>query len=396
MKLTQKRKKVALIIISAGAGLIMAVLLFAYLYIHSMIAKINIVDDAKSNMVEAAEEQYKSYLSDNMQEEASGSMQADAGGIPDNEDDLLQETDDSDILFQAAGNRLPDASGDEIAELEKKIRDNLAYSEIKDDKDVLNILLIGSDSRKSGKRGRSDAMILISINKKTKTITATSILRDIYLKIPGRDEGNRINAAFAFGGAGLLLDTIRQNFRINVDKYVIIDFYAFIDMVDATGGVTVEVGREDIPVINGYVKELNRLTGKEEYLDCIKEAGTLQLNGKQALGYLRNRYIGSDFTRTAKQREVLKQVFDRVKKLKISAITELADRILPQITTNLTEGEIFSLILALPSYIRYDIKQGGIPVRDSYKDIKIRGMAVLAIDFEKNISFLHESIYGKD
>ena len=385
-----------IIIISSVAGLAAVLLIFSYLYIRSMIARINIVDNT-ADMAEAAEEQYIPYVTDYMQEtEAEGRMPADEGSTQTNEGSLLQEIDDTDILSEAGDSRLPAASEDEIAELERRIQDNLAYSEIRDDKNVLNILLIGSDSRKSGGKGRSDAMILISINKKTKSIIATSILRDIYLQIPGKKDANRINAAFAFGGANLLLDTIRQNFKINADKYVIVDFYAFIDMVDAVGGVTVKVGKEDIPIINAYVKELNKLTGNDEELDCIKEAGTLLLNGKQALGYLRNRYIGSDFSRTAKQREVLKQVFDKVKKLKITAITELAGRILPQITTNLKENEIFSLLLSLPSYIKYDIKQGSIPARDSYKDMKIRGMAVLAIDFEKNIRLLHESIYGKE
>ena len=380
-----------IIAISACAGLAAVLILFVYLYIHSMITRINIVDNT-ADMAEAAEGQYTPYISDYMQEGEA----ADKGGTPFNESSLRQEINDIDYLSEEDDSRLPAASEDEIAELERKLQDNLAYSDIKNDRNVLNILLIGSDSRKSGGRGRSDAMILISINKKTKSIIATSILRDIYLKIPGKKEGNRINAAFAYGGAKLLLDTIRQNFKIDVDKYVIIDFYAFIDMVDAVGGVTVEVGKEDIPIINGYVKELNKLTGKDEDLDCIMETGTLLLNGKQALGYLRNRYIGSDFMRTAKQREVLKQVFDKVKNLKISAITELAGRIMPQITTNLKESEIFSLLLALPSYIKYDIKQGSIPARGSYKDLKIRGMAVLAIDFDKNIRLLHESIYGEN
>lgn len=385
-----------IIIISSVAGLAAVLLIFSYLYIRSMIARINIVDNT-AYMAEAAEGQYMPYVNGYMQEEqAEGHMAADAGGKQSSEGGLMQEIDDTDIMSEAGNSQLSAASEDEIAELERRLQDNLAYSEIKNDNNVLNILLIGSDTRKSGGKGRSDAMILISINKKTKSIIATSILRDIYLKIPGRKEANRINAAYAFGGASLLLDTIRQNFKISVDKFVVIDFYAFIDMVDAVGGVTVNVGKEDIPIINGYVKELNKLTGNDEELDCIKEAGTLLLNGKQALGYLRNRYIGSDFSRTAKQREVLKQVFDKVKKLKITAITELAGRILPQITTNLKENEIFSLLLSLPSYIKYDIKQGSIPARDSYKDMKIRGMAVLAIDFEKNIRLLHESIYGKE
>jgi len=381
MKLNLKSNKPLLIIISAAAGAAVILILLAYLFINRIFARINIVNSAEHNLQEGVE----AGLADDNIYSFAGDEYEENSPLPDEDEELLSE----DELA-----KLPEATEEEIAELERQLR-NTEISDIKYDRNVYNILLIGSDSRKGGARGRSDSMILISINKKAKTITTTSILRDIYLKIPGRETGNRINAAFAYGGADLLLDTIRQNFRIRVDKYVIIDFYAFIDMVDSVGGITVEVSEEDIPVINGYVRELNKLTGQDEELDCLTEAGKLLLNGKQALGYARNRYVGSDFARTARQRKVLEQLFEKVKQLKLTAIKDLADKVLPKITTNLKEGELLSLILSLPSYIKYDIKQVTIPAAGSYKDVKIRGMAVLAIDFEKNIKLLHESIYGE-
>lgn len=379
MHMRKPRRKLALIILSCIAGLAAIVPVFAYFYIHSMIGKINIVDNS-SFMQNGFENNpdMTAKAADDADMQISVGSEEDAAALTGEETDITA------------------ASEDEIAELEEKIKRNISTSEIKFDKNVLNILLIGSDSRKSGGTGRSDAMILISVNKKTKTITATSILRDIYLKIPGRDKSNRINAAFAYGGADLLLDTIEQNFKIEVDKYVIIDFYAFIDLVDAVGGVSLDVTEEDIPIINGYIEEINKLTGKDIRCDCLTEAGTLLLNGKQALGYSRNRYIGSDFSRTARQREVLEQVYNKVKKLKLTSIVDLMNRILPQITTNLKEGEIFSLILSLPSYIKYDIKQGAIPAKGTYENMNIRGMAVLGIDFEKNVRLLHESIYAEE
>jgi LCP family protein required for cell wall assembly len=293
---------------------------------------------------------------------------------------------------------IPEASDIETITIEEELHNNLEKNSIpiKYDEDVFNVLLIGSDTRKSGGTGRSDAMILVSINKETKKIIATSILRDIYLQIPGKKINNRINAAYAFGGADLLLKTVVQNFRVKVDKFASIDFYAFIDIVDAVGGVNLEVSEKEIPVINGYITELNRLTGQEETKDCLTEAGTLLLSGKQALGYARNRYVGnSDFERTARQRRVLEQIFEKLKSLDLTEIMDLLNIILPQVTTNLSEGEIFSLILSLPTYIDYDLEQWSIPKAGTYSSMRIRGMAVLGIDFNENILELHREVYDE-
>jgi LCP family protein required for cell wall assembly len=290
---------------------------------------------------------------------------------------------------------LPDSSQTQIETVEKEIRENMEKdsTSIAYDKDVFNILLIGSDSRKSGGSGRSDTMLLVSINKKSKVIVVTSLLRDIFLQIPGKSN-NRLNAAYAFGGADLLLSTVEQNFRVKVEQYASIDFYAFIDIVDVVGGLTLEVSEEDIPVINGYIAELNQLTGQEKEKDYLTDPGTLLLNGKQTLGYVRNRYVGnSDFDRTARQREVLSQIYDKVKRLNLIEMKELLDAILPQITTNLSEGELFSLILSLPIYTTYDTQQWSIPEPNSYQSMRIRGMAVLGIDFDENIDALHKKVY---
>ena len=395
MKLIHKIKgRIGLTIILCITAMVVISLILAYLYIHSLIRKINMVDSPGKTAVALAKEEYLT-MEDNLSEEDTKLQQSDDKHSSDKQqfiDNTMSAEEDIIVTEETA---LPAATEVELADIEEQIKSNLAKTDIKSNKDVFNLLLIGSDARKSGGRGRADAMILLSVNKKRKVITVTSILRDIYLKIPGRDSGNRINAAYAYGGAELLLDTVEQNFKISVDKYVIVDFYAFIDLIDAVGGITAEVTQQDIPIINAYVAELNKLTGKDKSIDCLEEAGSLLLNGKQALGYARNRYVGSDFSRTQKQRELLGLVFNKVKELKISELTKLMNRLLPQLTTNLKEGEIFSLLLALPSYIKYDIKQLTIPAKGSYKDMNIRGMAVLSIDFEKNIKILHDNIYSE-
>jgi LCP family protein required for cell wall assembly len=285
---------------------------------------------------------------------------------------------------------------DEILTFEENIRINMESNQtpIMQDKDVFNILLIGSDTRKVGGNGRSDAMIVISINKKTKEIIATSLLRDIYLHIPGKSN-NRINAAYALGGADLLMDTVEENFKLQIDRYISVDFFAFIDIVDAIGGVTLEVSEKDIPVINGYIEEINTLTGQEITKDQLTEEGTYLLNGKQTLGYVRNRYVGnSDFERTNRQRKVLEKIFEGVKGLNLLELNKLMNTLLPQVTTNLTQGEIFSLILSVPSFAKYDLKQWRIPIDGSYTGVRIKGMSVLGIDFEKNIKEIQRKIYG--
>jgi LCP family protein required for cell wall assembly len=371
-QLTPKTRKV-MIVLLASISIILLLLLTSYLFVHSYINKMNLVSTSdKIDLYINAEAKVDSIDLEIEQEEIEP--------------------------FEDVVSDVPDSPVNEITTIEDEIRNNLEENSIPIiyDKSVFNILLIGSDTRRSGGAGRSDAMILVSINKKTKKIIVTSILRDIYLQIPGRKINNRINTAYASGGADLLMETIAQNFRIQVEQYASVDFYAFIDIVDAVEGVTVEVTEKEIPVINGYVMELNRLTGQEETKDCLTEPGTLLLSGKQALGYARNRYVGnSDFDRTARQRRVLEQIFEKVKSSDLTDITDLLDIILPQVTTNLTEGEIFSLILSLPSYFDYEIEQWSIPMAGTYSSKRIRGMAVLGIDFDKNIDELHRKIYDE-
>lgn len=312
------------------------------------------------------------------------------------QDDEVVTQDDSELADEEADSDVPDSPQDEIDSLEEATRNNMLDNStpIRSDKNVINILLIGSDTRKSGRSGRSDAMILVSINKDTKKLIATSILRDIYLQIPGRSS-NRLNAAYAYGGADLLMETIEQNFKIKIDRYASIDFYAFMDVVDAVGGVTIDVTSEEVTVMNYYIRELNHLTNQESDKDKLTSAGALLLNGKQALSYARIRYVGhADFERTARQRRVLKQIYGHVKKLGLLELNDLMNIVLPQVTTNLTEGELLSMLLSLPTYSGYDIEQWSVPVEGSYTPLSIRGMSVLGIDFDKNMDEMNDRIYG--
>lgn len=261
---------------------------------------------------------------------------------------------------------------------------------------VTNILLIGNDSRENGEDGRSDAMILLSVSNRTKRIQMTSLLRDMYVDIAGHD-GNRLNAAYAFGGAELLMDTIEQNLGITVNRYVLVNFEAFANLVDAVGGVDLELTNEEVQYVNGYLVEYNMLTGRAEgtdYLDASLD-GMIHLNGPQALAYSRNRYIGTDFGRTQRQRKVLAGVLHNLPGAVVKNPKGLLDGLLPNLTTNLTAQECYRLCLEAVKLPGYEITQGSVPVEGSYQNAKIRGMAVLEVDFEKNRNYLRDSLYGE-
>ncbi len=263
--------------------------------------------------------------------------------------------------------------------------------------DVYNVLLVGSDTRQAGDTGRSDTMILISINKTTGRIVASSFLRDLYVKIPEKGY-EKINAAYAYGGIELLLDTLKYNFSITVDRYIAVDFYAFIDVVDILGGLDVDVQKEELYWANQYIHASNLLVGDDEYDGLLEYAdGSFQhLNGKQTLGYARFRYVGNgDFTRTERQRKVMNLLFDKLKGIDAATLIKLLDSVLPQVTTNIPTGEFLELIALLPQMSKYDIISWGVPDED-FKYITINGQSSIGIDFNYYIEKLYGLIYTKE
>jgi LCP family protein required for cell wall assembly len=284
----------------------------------------------------------------------------------------------------------------DINSLDSQIEANLKNQStpIAYDKDVFNILLIGTDTRTGTGPCRSDSMIILSINKKSDKIVMTSILRDIYVSIPGYQD-NRINAAYSYGGPDLLIKTIENNFKIKIDRYISVNFMSFIDIINKLNGVTISVSDAELPVLNNYIKEINQLKGLSSNDGFLLNAGNnLKLTGKQALGYARIRYVGTDFARTQRQRTILEQVFTKIKSQNIIEQNQILNMFLPDVTTNLSKGELFSFLLDSVSLSKYPVEEDTIPVEGSYKDMVIRSMDVLGIDFDKNINELQSKIYG--
>ncbi|HZK41739.1 MAG TPA: LCP family protein [Clostridia bacterium] len=253
------------------------------------------------------------------------------------------------------------------------------------DKKLTNILIIGSDSRNADSHGRSDAMMLLTINHKTKSFHLTSLMRAIYVSIPDDPDPAyqkyysskyMLNAAHTWGGPRLLMKTIQRNFRVEVSQYMATDFSGFEKAINTVGGVTIDLSAAEAKHLNGQ--------GLGPF-----SAGPQLLNGKSALAYSRIRKIDSDFKRMERQRKVILSLFQKAKSSNPAQMISMAEALMPTIKTNMTDAEIMSLVVSFPSYTSYSFDQLMLPV-ESYDARKtIRGMEMYDIDWMRNIKALH-------
>ncbi|MGN1133621.1 MAG: LCP family protein [Oscillospiraceae bacterium] len=247
---------------------------------------------------------------------------------------------------------------------------------------VTNILITGSDTRSKDDNGRTDSMILLTIKEKTKEIYMTSLMRDMYVEIPDNGWG-KLNSANAFGGPELLMDTIEKNFDIHIDKYVSVDFYSFIDIVDAVGGITLDITDEEAEGMKDPMAEQNDILGNKQGTDYLSQGGkNIKVNGNQALAYARLRYVGNaDFERTERQRIVISKIIDEAKTINVFKLNKMVNAALPNITTNLTQKELFELENKLPFMLGYELKQVRIPEDNTYEYGYHDGQSTLDVDF---------------
>lgn len=312
----------------------------------------------------------------------------------------------------------PDVSNTfDVEDAEEKLKEHLQENavDLMSDSDVFNVLLIGQDLRSSSQtaRGNTDVMILMSLNKKNKTITMTSFMRDIWLYLPDSGYSNRLNAAYWHGGPDYLMNTLEAYFGVKIDRYVNITFNSFMKTIDLLGGVDVFVRPEEMMgYLPGYayyptrgmydnLDHQNKLLGNPPGTDYISmsydtEGETLHLNGNQALAYARLRYVGNaDFERTERQRKIISKVIEKIKEASLTELNSIANEILGDVTTSITEGETFSLLLNALDYANYDIQQMRIPEDNTFSGHYIGGRSVLLCNTVKNAQDLQMLIYGK-
>ena len=255
---------------------------------------------------------------------------------------------------------------------------------------IANILLIGQDRRSGEGRARSDAMILCTINKNTNTVTMTSFMRDMYVQIPGYQD-NRINTSYLFGGSSHLNKTLMTNFGVTVHGNIEVDFYGCMEAIDVLGGVDIELTQAEANYLN---KRGNWEVTNEAKWNL--QAGVNHLTGSQAVAYARIRAIGSDYGRTERQRKVLSALLAGCKGLSVTEMDSLFRKILPNITTDMTNSELLGYVWAVFNMLSdLKIENARIPADGTYRETWIRGMAVLLPDLEANRAVLAEIMKGK-
>ncbi len=262
---------------------------------------------------------------------------------------------------------------------------------------IVNILLLGTDRQNANERGRSDSMMIASVDKKNKTIKITSLMRDMYVPIPGKRD-NRLNTAYGSGGAALAIKTINTNFNMNIHDYIAVDFFTFETIIDIVDGIPMDIKRAEIRVVNEYIADLNKLSKNTPATPNITNSGLQTLTGRQATAFSRIRFVGrDDFERTERQRRVLNELFIKGKSIGIAKIPELVNTVLPNVETSLSKTDILELAIAMISFTRPEIDQFRIPADGTYKDEWVSSdMLVLKPDIQKNKELLHEFIFGKD
>ena len=253
------------------------------------------------------------------------------------------------------------------------------------DPDITNILLIGQD-RKEGQKAemRSDAMIICSINSKTKEISLCSLMRDMYLPIPGYGYG-MLNHTYMIGGFDLLNKTVEKNFGIPIDGNIEVDFDRFMKLIDIMGGVSVTITKEEARYINVRRPGWNLVEG------------TNLLNAEQALFYCRIRQnIGGDWGRTDRQRKVIMSAFNQLKSSGAKTMVSFAHAAMPSLTTNLSNTKLIKNAYAIVSYSMDANHSYRIPKEGTYtQEVREETLHVLIPDIKTNAKEIQTYLYGK-
>ena len=262
------------------------------------------------------------------------------------------------------------------------------------EEDVYNILLLGEEAIDSGTaRGRTDLIIIATLNKNNKSIKLTSLMRDTLVQIPGYKE-NKLNSAYEKGDVDLLYKTISLNFNIHLDGAVLVNFESFEDIIDYMGGIELTLTSSEAR----YLRNTNYISNKA-YRTVVE--GKQLMNGNQVLGYARIRKRAAitgennDYGRTDRHRIILNAVFDKYKNKSELELATTMVKILPIVKTDIDSKTFEKLLKTFIEMRTMEIDQLRIPADGTFTDnVKVRGMDVLIPDLGKNVSILHEFIFG--
>lgn len=242
---------------------------------------------------------------------------------------------------------------------------------------ITNIALFGIDAEQGG-TGRSDAIMIATVDTTHKKLKLTSIMRDSYVDIDGHGK-DKINHAYAFGGPELAISTINKNFDLNIKDFVAVNFSTMPKIIDAIGGVEINITNEEVP----HLRSLG-----------ITSTGMQHLNGQQALAYSRIRYAsGGDYMRTQRQRTVLSAIFNKVIKMSTTELTSLLNTVLPLVQTSMPPAEILEMGTEVIKMGVPSVEQNRFPLDGKSQGKMINGVYYLTFDIEATANEMHDYIF---
>lgn len=256
-----------------------------------------------------------------------------------------------------------------------------------------NIALFGIDNRSTGKyeSGNSDCIMIASINNDTKEVRLISVYRDSFLAVDDDDNLRKLNAAYAKGGPTGAVAALNKNLDLDIKEYVAVDFNAVMEVVDALGGIELDISSKEAETMKIYINEMNEVMGTNG--TAVSGPGLQTVNGIQALAYCRDRYSGGDdYGRTERQRTVISKIVEKAKAASLPTLNKVIDKLFPDISTSLSSSEILGLAAGIKDYELADTQGWPFQLTTERMGGKL-GDVVVPTDLETNVNLLHQYLF---
>lgn len=268
----------------------------------------------------------------------------------------------------------------------------------KDTGPYTNIALFGLDAREgeSIESGvRSDSMMIASINNETNEVKVVSIFRDTLLK---QQDGtfDKANAAYSYGGPQEAIALLNRNLDLDIKNYMSVDFKALSDVIDALGGMELELTADEVVHMNNYCVETSEVTGKDYERIEPEVAGTYHLNGVQATSYARIRATaGGDYKRAERQRLVIEKIVEKAQKANLKTLDKIIDVVFPQVSTSFSSKDLIGIAANALSYQLGETQGFPYSIADTDVVDGYEGSYVVPSDFDGDVKKLHEFLFNE-
>jgi len=268
-----------------------------------------------------------------------------------------------------------------------------AFAENTED-EWMNVLLLGGDSRGTETYGRTDTIIILSVNRETGELKMTSIMRDTWVQLSEGSKG-KINAANVYGGPEMTMHVVNEHFGLDIDKYVLVNMYDLVKIIDMFGGVDIEITEAERSEINKYAGDYLKNISNYSGATSLDHSGMVHLNGLLAVSYMRIRYTDSDYVRVMRQQRVMIGVAGNAQNMEVDELMAMAEDIFACVETNMTDEELKDLAMTVLVVDVEEIGQFRVPADGTFESGTFDGTWMIRADFDKNRELLNDFIYGE-